>query len=409
MRNNRQLVSANSSHGVSASPSTSGLTACQSANLTGLEPATTYHYRVKSVDTNGNQAVSSDQTFTTTSGDTIGQLGVHFMGGGNGDAIFITHVTNRGTNNMLIDCGDGSSDIVNSYLKNHVDDGEIGTVVTTHPHKDHIGGLNAVLEDFKVRHIWHNGDALSTETYASFQNAVQLADAEVHEASQGDEITVGDLRFRVLNPRDVSATTNNNSIVLALSYDQVDFLFEGDAEQEAEARMLDAGLISPFDVLKNGHHGSKSASSKAFLEAVIPKIAICTVGTGNIYGHPHAETISALHSVGAETYRTDVHGTVIVTTDGRTYTVSTSKRATAVMSLERRDTTGPLITHIAVSHITSDTATITWTSDRAATSQVEYGLTASYGSSSQVNSPLLTSDGIGLSDSPLGCTYHFRV
>jgi competence protein ComEC len=398
MRKNRRPISTTGAWDGSAAVGTGTWATYHSANITGLEPETTYHYRVKSVDMNGNEAVSSDQTLTTPSGDA---LIVDFLDVPNGDAILMMH----GTSTALIDFGDGTSDIV-PYVRDHVHE-SFDAAVATHGHGDHVGGGSDVLDAIGAKQVWHNGDAQSTETYNNFMNAVQAADADVHVPYQGDEIRVGSLCFSVLNSAGVPGTTNNKSIVLALQHGQVNFLFAGDAEHEAEARMLGAGLVPPTVVLKVPHHGSKTASSRVFLEEARPQIAICTAGMGNAYGHPHAETISALHSVGARTYVTGIDGTINVTTDGKTYTVATSRQATALIRPESRDTTAPVISQIWVSHITSSAATVTWIASESATSQVEYGLTTSYGSSTEANSSLLTSCGVILSSRAPIRTYHF--
>ena len=283
--------------------------------LSGLSPSTTYHYRILSKDSPGNTTTSEDLTFMTASSPTM-PLTVHFIDVGQGDAILVEY----GTNEVLID-GGGSSPGVVGYLHNYVD-GPLEVMVATHPHADHIGGLTAVLGAFDVQEVWHNGETSTSATYTNFMNAVQAEGAEVHVARRGNEIDVGGLTFAVLNPVNTSGTTNNNSIVLELSYGQVDFLFEGDAEQEAEASMLSAGLIPDVEILKVGHHGSKTASSPSFLAVAKPEVAVYMAGTGNSYGHPHAETISALQAVGATIYGTDVLGTITVTTDGTTYSLS---------------------------------------------------------------------------------------
>jgi competence protein ComEC len=190
---------------------------------------------------------------------------------------------------------------------------------------DHIGGLAAVLGAFQVQQIWHNGATASTKTYTTFMNAVQAEGAEVHAARRCGTITVGSMVFSVLNPVNVSGTSNNNSVVLDLSWGQTDFLFEGDAEQEAEASMIAAGLIPDVEILKVGHHGSRTASSPAFLAAAKPEVAIYMAGTGNSYGHPHAETMAALQSIGATIYGTDVKGDIVVSTNGQTYTETTER------------------------------------------------------------------------------------
>ena len=244
---------------------------------------------------------------------------VHFIDVGQGDSILI----DLGETEILID-GGGKSPGVVDYLNDYID-GALEVMVATHPHADHIGGLIAVLDAFDVEEVWHNGDTSTSQTYAQFMAAVQAEGAEIHIARRVDEITVGELIFLVLNPATLAGTTNNNSIALSLSYGEVDFLFMGDAEQEAEASMLGAGTIPDVEILKVGHHGSRTSSSQAFLVLVRPDVAIYMAGKGNRYGHPHGETTAALTEVGAKIYGTDIHGTIVITTDSESYSVQLEK------------------------------------------------------------------------------------
>lgn len=244
-----------------------------------------------------------------------GQLVVHFIDVGQGDAILIDY----GNYEMLID--GGRSGNVSSYISRYVD-GDLEKMVATHPHADHIGGLINVLDSFVVDDIWLNGDNETTQTYATFMARVNAEGAQVHNAQRGDQIRLSTLTFDVLHPTSPLGTdTNENSIVLKLSFGQVDFLFNGDAGAGAEASMLSAGLIENTEILKVGHHGSKTSSTQAFLVAAKPEIAVYSAGVGNTYGHPAPETIARLQAVGASIYGTDVYGTIIVTTDGTTYNV----------------------------------------------------------------------------------------
>lgn len=246
---------------------------------------------------------------------TTDELEVHFINVGQGDSILI----DLGKIEILID-GGGKSPGVVTYLNDYVD-GAIEVMVATHPHADHIGGLIAVLEAFEVQEIWLNGDSSTSQTYAQFKAAVDAEGAEVNIARQGDEVIAGELILVVLSPATLSGSTNENSIVLSLSYGEVDFLFTGDAGQEAEASMLGAGLVPSVEVLKVGHHGSRTASSQSFLAVATPRVAIYMAKEDNSYGHPHEETIQALEEIGAEIYGTDISGTIIVTTDGEFYTL----------------------------------------------------------------------------------------
>ncbi len=246
------------------------------------------------------------------------ELKIHFIDVGQGDSILV----DLGETEILID-GGGKSPGVVAYLNDHVD-GVLEVVIATHPHADHIGGLIAVLGAFEVWEIWHNNDISNSQTYAEFIAAVQAEGAELHIGRRGNEIDVGELTFTILNPETLAGTTNDNSIVLSLSYGEVDFLFTGDAGYEAESSMLTAGIVPDVEILKVGHHGSRTSSSPVFLASASPEVAIYMAAEGNSYGHPHEEIITALIQVGAEIYGTDVYGTIIVTTDGETYETLTS-------------------------------------------------------------------------------------
>jgi beta-lactamase superfamily II metal-dependent hydrolase len=249
------------------------------------------------------------------------ELKVHFIDVGQGDSILV----DLGETEILIDGGDKSPGLT-PYLNRYVD-GALEVMVATHPHADHIGGLIDVLNAFQVEQIWHNGETSESKTYTDFMTAANSEGAEVHIGKRGDRITAGALSLLVLNPRTLAGTTNNNSIVLSLSYDRIDFLFMGDAEREAEGAMLVASDIPvpDIDILKVGHHGSRTASSPDFLALTTPEVAVYMAGTGNSYGHPHQETLDSLAKIGAKIYGTDVNGTIVINTDGETFTIKTQK------------------------------------------------------------------------------------
>ena len=148
----------------------------------------------------------------------------------------------------------------------------------------------------------------------------------IHEDMRGQSIDVDILYLLILHPiKPLMDDTNNNSIVLRLSYGSINFLFTGDAEKEAEASILESGLPVQADILKVGHHCSRTSSSAQFLDAVKPEVAVYMAGEGNRYGHPHQETINTLTSVGAKIYGTDIYGNIIVTTDGEALSIKTEK------------------------------------------------------------------------------------
>jgi beta-lactamase superfamily II metal-dependent hydrolase len=253
-------------------------------------------------------------------GETKAHLQVHFIDVGQGDSILIDY----GTTEVLIDGGEKSPGVTD-YLKKYVD-GDLEVMVATHPHSDHIGGLIDVLDKYTIDAIWTNGEAATTKTYTDFTNSSLAEGARIAVARRGDTITAGALTFHVLNPpATLFGDANNDSIVLQLDYGNVDFLFEGDAGIDAENSMISAGVLSDIDILKVGHHGSSSASSHAFLAITRPEVAIYMAGVGNPYGHPHQETLTALAGIGAKIYGTDKYGTIVIDTDGVTYSVTTEK------------------------------------------------------------------------------------
>jgi len=249
------------------------------------------------------------------------ELKVHFIDVGQGDSILI----DLGVTEILVDGGDRSPGLA-EYLKDYVDE-SIELLVATHPHADHIGGLIAVLAHYDVNTIWLNGDTSTSQTYNDFISAVNAEGAEIQIAKRGDQIELENLLIDVLSPtQPLTGSTNNKSIVILLSYGDIDFLFTGDAEAEAESSIINANLIQDIEILKVGHHGSRTASSREFIEAAQSKVAIYMAGEGNSYGHPHEETIAVLDEFGAEIYGTDICGTIIVSTDGKSYSIQTERQ-----------------------------------------------------------------------------------
>ncbi len=255
---------------------------------------------------------------------TTGSVQVHFIYVGQGDSILI--VSPKGKI-ALIDAGNPDSGAL-EYLQamgiTHLD-----LVVATHSHGDHIGGMAEVLLAIPAKRVVTNGRPHTTELYERFMDAIEETKAQYLEAERGDRLALGSLVFDVLHPLNqsklVSPRRNNDSIVLSLMYGETTFLFVGDAEKEAEAHMLEYGIQLKADILKVGHHGSRSSSSPEFLAAVSPSVAVYSAGVNNDLGFPHAKTINALESVGAEVYGTDVYGTIAITADKNGYLIKTQE------------------------------------------------------------------------------------
>ena len=296
------------------SPLGSTPTTRHTVTIGGLAAGAEYHFRIRATDSAGNESLSTDGSFATIRPT----LSIHFIDVGEGDSILI----DCGETEVLIDGGEESSGIA-GYLSDYVD-GAIEVMVATHPHLDHIGGLIMVLEVFDVQQIWWNGDTTISPVYEEFAAAVEAEGAEIHTARRGDRITAGGLSFTVLNPAGLSDTVDNNSIVLSLSHGLVDFLFTGDVQQGAAVSMVESGIVPDVDILQVGHHGT--ASDPSLLETLQPAVAVYLAGTGTPACHPHTGTVVGLQGMGASILGTDVHGTIVITTDGDTYSIEVSNQ-----------------------------------------------------------------------------------
>ncbi|MGM0420481.1 MAG: MBL fold metallo-hydrolase [Bacillota bacterium] len=255
-------------------------------------------------------------------------LDVHFIDVGQGDAIFLQ--SSAGTS-VLID-GGNRWNRVETKLLSFLQERDVETldaVVSTHPHADHIGGLSSVLHSFNVSAVYDPGRIHTSKTFEDYLTLIDTMDIPFHTPRRGETIEIGDLTFTVLHPGNnvEDYSLNNSSLVLQLNYGEVDFLFTGDIEREGEAEILRSGLELGAEVLKVSHHGSKTSSQQQFLAALKPKIAVIPVGEDNKFNHPSPELLERLQVQGVEVYRTDRHGDVVVSTDGESYTITSSKDA----------------------------------------------------------------------------------
>ena len=256
------------------------------------------------------QEAPSDETLT-----------VRFLDVGQGDSILLS----CGEDTMLIDGGPVEEGQFLVSRLNRLDVTELTYVVNTHPDEDHCGGLAAVLAKYPAEHVY---SSVTEHTTKVFSNVVKYAEEQgrqIEVPQTGDSWYVGDAAVTCIGPVGTYSDSNNGSLVLRVDFGETSFLFTGDMEQKAEGDLLEAGADVRADVLKVGHHGSPTSSSQAFLEAVAPSIAVISVGADNDYGHPSADVLTRLEDLGAELYRTDTQGEIIVRSDGQSLTVTTDK------------------------------------------------------------------------------------
>lgn len=247
---------------------------------------------------------------------------VYFIDVGQGDSELI-RLKDSGID-ILIDAGTRSTkQELADYLKElGVDD--IDILIGTHPHEDHIGGMAKIIEEFPIGTLYlpETSDEMTptTKTYESLLDAVEKMDVTMRTASAGDVLLEeGNTSFKVLSPSHTDYDNlNDYSIVTHLKVGDTAFLFQGDAETPVEEEILDSGADVSCDVIKLGHHGSSTSSSRAYLEAANPSAAVISCGVGNEYGHPHRETMDLLEKLSITPYRTDTQKTLLAETDGKT-------------------------------------------------------------------------------------------
>lgn len=238
---------------------------------------------------------------------------VHFIDVGQADCILVEHNGKY----MLVDGGNNADkDVILDYLDD-LGVKEFEAIIMTHPHEDHIGSIDSVILNYKVKTIYAPKKEHTSKTYEDVLNAVIETGNTLHEPKPGESFKFGAITVTFLAPgKDYGNNLNNWSIGIKVSNGVHSFVMCGDAEKEAEEDMLAANLDLKADVLKLSHHGSDTSSTKEFVEAVNPKYAVITVGKDNSYGHPSKSTMKMLKNKKIPYFRTDEQGTIVIASDG---------------------------------------------------------------------------------------------
>lgn len=270
---------------------------------------------------------SIDKSFSSHSKKTStlnNELKVHYIDVGQGDSTLFEFSDSKKKYYILLDTGNWNGNEVVTYL-NKLNVTHIDILIGTHPDADHIGQMEKVLNAFKVDEVWMSGNTNNSQTFKKALNAIKNEKSSYEEPRMGDKYEVGPLKINVLSPYSISEKDNEESLILKFTYGKVKFLFTGDADKDAELNLLQKGTNVSADILHIGHHGSNTSSAPKFVAETNSKIAIYSAGKNNDYGHPHKSTIKTFKDLGINIFGTDVHGDIVITTNGETYTLNKEK------------------------------------------------------------------------------------
>ena len=273
---------------------------------------------------NNEESVVENKNDETTNNNTTIQnnkIKIHFIDVGQGDSIFIELPNNT---TMLIDAGEASKgQVVANYIK-ELGYSKINYLIGTHPHTDHIGGLAYIINNFSIESIYMPKAVSSSKTYENLLNTISEKALKIKTAKAGVNVFYNNnLKIDIIAPNsDSYSDLNNFSVVIKITYGNRNFLFMGDAETKSENEIMTNVFA---DVIKIGHHGSDTSSGQSFVNKVKAKYAIITVGSNNKYNHPYQTIIDRWTNVGSTIYRTDLNGNIVVTSDGNSLDISSTK------------------------------------------------------------------------------------
>ena len=258
-----------------------------------------------------------------------GTITVKVLNIGQGDAILVQ----TGEKNVLVDTSDvDERDKLRAELKK-ADIKKIDTIILTHPHADHIGGMDVLLNEYSIGTVYDNGMPSTSKLFLGYVKKLKEKKIERKGLVAGDRVDLGGgAVFEVLAPsaqlvkegnvKGYKHDPNNESVVGRIVFGDFTMMLTGDAEKKEEHDILAAGSNVQSKILKSGHHGSKTSSSADFLRAVQPEAAVISCGVNNDYGHPHKETMKKYHALNIPVYVTAENGTITITSDGKTYHIS---------------------------------------------------------------------------------------
>lgn len=254
-------------------------------------------------------SISNRNTVTT-------DLKVYYLDVGQADSILISN----NSHNMLIDAGnneDGPKLV--KYIKEELNITKFDYVIGTHPHEDHIGGLDDIINNFAIDNVLIPEVTTTTKTFEDVLDSIANKDLEITIPKIDSTFKLGEADLSVIYSGTDEKNLNNSSIVLKMVFGDYSYLFTGDAENEVEDIILKKNIN--IDVLKVGHHGSSTSSSESFLNKVTPSYAIISVAKENSYNLPSESTINRLRKYTDNIYMTSELGTILLTSNGKSINI----------------------------------------------------------------------------------------
>lgn len=267
-----------------------------------------------------------DKTFglpvTETFKETENTLDITYLDVGQADSILIQ---NEG-HSMLIDAGNNEDGplLVQYFKEQNIT--KFDYLIATHPHEDHIGGMDDIINNFDIEKIYMPDITTTTKTFLDVLEAIEKKNMTYDVPNINQNFTLGNTLFQVIYTGNDKKNLNNSSIILKATFKNTSYLFTGDATSEVEKKILNKDIQAT--VLKVGHHGSKYSTTTDFLNKVNPKYAIISVGKNNSYNHPNQVTINKLEKKNIEIHRTDQEGSIFLKSDGKTINITSKKTNT---------------------------------------------------------------------------------
>lgn len=250
-------------------------------------------------------------------------LSIHYIDVGQADSILITN----NNHSMLIDAGNNEDGpLLVKYIKEELNISKLDYVVGTHPHEDHIGGLDDIINNIEVQEVYLPEAMTTTKTFEDVLDSIANNNLEITVPTIGETFALGEATLEVIYTGTGEKDLNEASIILKMTFGKYKYLFTGDTTEEVEKTILDKDIN--IDILKVAHHGSKYSSCEQFLTLATPEYAIISAGEGNSYGHPEQETLDRLKKHTNKIYVTKDLGTIVLTSDGTTIKIDNYKTNT---------------------------------------------------------------------------------